>query len=543
MNRFLSLILAVAMVFTMVSVATADEVMTITWLADNPPLEDNSEGEQDFEAKFGVDVIIKRATTDDERAVLFASGDIPDFIVAGKLSSVANLVDQGIVRTYTLDDVKTYMPEYYEMCLGLDPDFFTYGSMDGELYGFPRMSASAAAGIGSAIRADWLQKLGLAVPTTVAELTETFRAFTEDDPDGNGANDTYGLTAGCNTADNPRAWFSSIFGIYNVNPFYWTEDSEGNLVYGFASEGAKKALTLLADWYAKGYIDPEFVTTDMRTSGVDVAYKFASGLVGYMDVVSYDDYEWDNDGHVSAKWVANSEEWQKFFSSTDDTKVLFQYDVTTDFSDTLGAVGPYYINMKPVVNEDGEQGGYMNEGTVSTFFCFGANCSDEKMHKIMEILNLQATDEEAYLMHFGREGKQWIYDTDGVTRIYNPDYTTLEDYHPQGQICGIGWCLFPMLFSNPDLLTVVSGDRYAQRYDRTLPVFIDMPQFKNKLTAALPSEAEYSELLSTYVQTNLVKAIRGEISMDQWDDVIAEWYSQGGDVLTQEANEWYATVK
>lgn len=543
MNRILSLILAVAMLFTLVSIASADEVMTITWLADNPPLEDNSEGEQDFEAKFGVDVIIKRATTDDEKAVLFASGDIPDFIVAGNLSSVANLVDQGIVRTYTLDEVKTYMPEYYEMCLGLDPDFFTYGNVSGELYGFPRMAATAAAGIGSAIRADWLQKVGKAVPTTVAELTEVFRAFTEDDPDGDGVNNTYGLTAGCNTASNPRAWFSSIFGIYNVNPFYWTEDSEGNLVYGFASEGAKKALTLLADWYAKGYIDPEFVTTDMRTSGVDVAYKFSSGLVGYMDVVSYDDYEWDNDGHVSAKWVANSPEWQAFFSSTEDTKVLFQYDPVTDFSDVLGAVGPYYINMKPVVNEDGIQGGYMNEGTVSTFFCFGANCTDEKMHKIMEILNQEATDEETYLMHFGREGKQWIYDTDGVTRIYNPDYTNLPDYHPQGQISGIGWCLYPMLFSNPDLLTVISGDRYAQRYDRTLPVFIDMPQFNNKLTSALPSETEYSELLSTYVQTNLVKAIRGEITMDQWDDVIADWYSQGGEILTKEANEWYATVK
>ena len=542
MKRILCTVLALVLVVSMITAAMADDVMQITWLADNPPLEDNSEGEQDFEAKFGVDVIIKRATTDDEKAVLYASGDIPDFIVAGSASEVAKLVDQGIVRTYTVDDVKTYMPEYYEMCVGLDPDFFTYGSVNGELYGFPRMNATATAGIGAAIRADWLQAVGKSVPTTVEELTEVFRAFTEDDPDGNGINDTYGLTAGCNTLNKPRAWFQSIFGIYNVNPFYWTTDADGNLVYGFVSDGAKKALTLLADWYAKGYIDPEFVTTDMRTSGVDVIYKFASGLVGYMDCVSYDDYEWDNDGHVSAKWVANSAEWQEFFTSTDDTKVLYQYDVTTDFSDELGAVGPYYINMKPVVNEDGVQGSYMNEGTVSTFFCFGANCSDEKMAKIMQILNQESTDEETYLMHFGREGKQWVTTEDG-TRAFNPEYINMEDYHPQGQIAGIGWCLYPMYFSNPDLLTVISGDRYAQRYDRTMPVFVDMSQFKNLLTSALPSEAEYSELLSTYVTTNIVKAIRGEISMDDWDQVVADWYAQGGDQLTKEANEWYATIK
>ena len=43
------------------------------------------------------------------------------------------------------------------------------------------------------IRQDWLDNLGLKMPTTIEELKEVARAFTEDDPDGNGQNDTYGL--------------------------------------------------------------------------------------------------------------------------------------------------------------------------------------------------------------------------------------------------------------------------------------------------------------------------------------------------------------
>ena len=82
-----------------------------------------------------------------------------------------------------------------------------------------------------------------------------------------------------------------------------------------------------------------------------------------------------------------------------------------------------------------------------------------------------------------------------------------------------------------------------QRYDRTLPVFINYPQFGNKLATALSSEAEYPEALTTFVTTNLVKIVRGDISMDQWDEVVAEWYEEGGEQLTKEANEWYATVK
>lgn len=524
--------------------AASGEKLELTWLSSNPPLEDGSWGEQEFEKRFGVDVVIKRATSADEKSVMFGSGDIPDFIVAGNLGDVSNLVNQEVVRTFTLDMIKENAPEYYEMCINIDPNFFNYGLVDGELYGFPRMNATARAGLGAAIRADWLQNLGLAVPKTVDELTNVFDKFTHGDPDGNGQNDTYAITAGgANESSLQRVYFPSIFGIYSVNPFYWTENTEGNLEYGFVSEASKKALTLLSSWYAKGYIDPEFVTTEMRSSGTDVAYKFATGKVGYMDNVSYDDYEVDNDGHVTAKWVANQPKWQEFFASTTDTKVLFQYDVTTDFSDELDKVGPYYINLNPVSDEDGNPGKYLNEGTVATFFCFGANASDAEVAKMLQILNEEAMDEETYMLHFGPEGLQWMYDTDGKTRIYNPDYVNLPDYHPQGQKNGIGWCLFPMLFSNPDLLTAVSGDRYIQRYERTLPVFVDFPQFGNKLTAALPSSAEYPELTTTWVATNLVKLVRGDIPMDQWDSVVAEWYDQGGEVLTKEANEWYASMK
>lgn len=99
-----------------------------------------------------------------------------------------------------------------------------------------------------------------------------------------------------------------------------------------------------------------------------------------------------------------------------------------------------------------------------------------------------------------------------------------------------------MLFSNPDLLTAIAGDRYVQRYDRTLPVFVAFDQFKNELNTALPSEAEYPEAMTTFVTTNLVKIVRGDISMDDWDEVVQEWYENGGEQLTKEANEWYATV-
>ena len=48
---------------------------------------------------------------------------------------------------------------------------------------------------GLLVRKDWLDKLGLAAPTTLDELYDVLYAFTYNDPDGNGKNDTYGLGA------------------------------------------------------------------------------------------------------------------------------------------------------------------------------------------------------------------------------------------------------------------------------------------------------------------------------------------------------------
>ena len=43
------------------------------------------------------------------------------------------------------------------------------------------------------IRTDWLKKLNLSMPTTTEELMAVAKAFAEQDPDGNGKKDTYGM--------------------------------------------------------------------------------------------------------------------------------------------------------------------------------------------------------------------------------------------------------------------------------------------------------------------------------------------------------------
>src|SRR5699024_750649 len=63
--------------------------------------------------------------------------------------------------------------------------------IEGHLYGVPSVSDLARYGV--LVRKDWLDNLNLEVPHTLDELREVARAFTEDDPDENGKNDTVGF--------------------------------------------------------------------------------------------------------------------------------------------------------------------------------------------------------------------------------------------------------------------------------------------------------------------------------------------------------------
>ena len=264
----------------------------------------------------------------------------------------------------------------------------------------PATTPPAKPAIGAAIRSDWLENLGLAVPTTLEELEAVFYAFAQDDPDGNGQDDTYALSAGGNSGAMGRYMFQSIFGIFGVNPLFWTENEEGELEYGFTTDEVKEALKLLSKWYADGLIDPEFITTDARSSGTDVASKFASGQIGYIDCLSYDDYQWDNDGHMSAKWVANDATWQRYFAdSADNPAEMYKCGVTSDFDQTATTVSKYYINLAPVANSDGTPGGYVKEGNCEQLPAASARIpSDEKVAQDpADPEKQEAMDEETYM--------------------------------------------------------------------------------------------------------------------------------------------------
>jgi putative aldouronate transport system substrate-binding protein len=111
------------------------------------------------------------------------------------------------------------------------------------------------------IRADWLKKLNLQAPTTMADVLAISEAFATQDPDGNGQADTFGLGVQKLLLAGPYS-LQGMFNGYGSYPGMWIKDASGNLVNGSVQPQTREALLQLQQLYAAGQIDPEFGTKD-----------------------------------------------------------------------------------------------------------------------------------------------------------------------------------------------------------------------------------------------------------------------------------------
>lgn len=183
-----------------------------------------------------------------------ASGDLPDVMIVGAREmqqlAEADLI-QDLSATYEAY-ASPFIRETYAMTDGLALEQAT---LDGKLMGLPNVLKEGDYFPMLWLRQDWLENLGLEAPETLEEVKEVARAFVEDDPDGNGENDTVGLS---NYGTNWAFGFQPFFTYFGAFPAAWVENAEGEVVYGSVTPEMKEALTLLQGWYQEGLIDPEF---------------------------------------------------------------------------------------------------------------------------------------------------------------------------------------------------------------------------------------------------------------------------------------------
>ncbi len=169
------------------------------------------------------------------------AGDVADVMLVAKDATFLSAAEEGLFW-----DLAPYIDDYDNLAT-IPQATRESASHNGKMYGIPRSRTLARNGMG--YRLDWLNNLGLAEPTTWENFYNMLYAFTYNDPDGNGVDDTVGLflDSWAGAFDIMMTWF----GVPNV----WGLDANGDLIHKSQTPEYKTALAAFRQLYADGLIN------------------------------------------------------------------------------------------------------------------------------------------------------------------------------------------------------------------------------------------------------------------------------------------------
>lgn len=391
--RFLTCALALILCLTSVAFAE-DEKVTITWLGyytSNITVSEDTYAEKLLEDTFNIEIIPVTDVSQENMDVFISSGEILDITCYCSYlnSDFAYMYDQELIREFPEEWLWEYYPngmKVYEDFLGAE--FFENGDhlIDGKCLFTPFTTTTNTSQLCMIYRKDWMENLGMSEPTTLDELHDLLYAFTYNDPDGNGVDDTYGI-------DVSYAWCGlwpvyGSFGFVNglsSGSFYQQED--GSVTYTVVTDAYKQALSIIKQWYDEGIIDPSSVTDDRSA----IRTKWANGTIGSM----VDSQTWFYSNRGSSSIAAMAQE------------VYGEGSV-----DILGAITSQ--------NGDGKVYSSVNYPSVrnNRAVCFTADATDEQIIAVLKMLDGMVADHDLMIkVLFGEEGVDYTMTEDGQLKV------------------------------------------------------------------------------------------------------------------------------
>ncbi|HEY5560270.1 MAG TPA: extracellular solute-binding protein [Clostridiaceae bacterium] len=434
-------------------------------------------------------MLVPRGQTDYQNKLnlLMASGDMPDLIQLNDLAIEKKMVDQGLIMP--LDDLVT---KYGAEMKKIRPDaLWDPFKFNGKLYSVPNQFLDTSAV--PIIRTDWLNKLGLPIPTTIEEYETAIKAFTENDPDGNGKNDTYGIS-GSNAPIMDS--FSQAFEYEGISYDGW-KLVNGQLTYMAILPEAKAALKRINTWFKNGWIDPQFpIYTRDKFEEIIGQGKFGS-------------YTFDS---------------QRLDPAFDiGLKTLYDKDKNAKF-----------LSYAPVKNKDGKQNIFTgDQRSIGYTMAISAKC--EHPERLMELMNYAASEEGYMRIRYGEEGVNYKKDDKGIVQFIN-GWTDVNKRTQAGMSIQYSNLFRRVWLDSTANQSVWDADGLTKKYGTpNSPIYTTTP-------AMLTSSFILNQLRDDSF-AKIVSAKNGSDVDKMFDDFVTKWESGGGDAITKEINAEYIKNK
>ena len=477
-----------------------------------------------YEEELGIklELAFTAANTDDKINTLIATGDIPDLLCVNS-AQLKMLSNSGLIRDDLYDVYMANAGEGMRTIIeGVGGDAaIPSATYDGKMMAIPILNTSPGEEVPVLwLRTDWMQKLGLEDPQNWDDLYKIIDAFVHQDPDGNGVDDTIGLTFSKDLW-NSNFQMDGLFNVFGSYPKrnFWVDDpnEEGKVIFGAFADETKAALEVVSRMYADGLIDAEFAVNDNSAA----VQQVASGKCGVV---------------IGAVWDTNS----VLYTSNDE-------DPNADW------------HALPMVGLDGPTTKVTGNYPIIRYMVF--NKDFEHPEAVIKMINLQ------FKKCFSDDSTQEIYDTYIEDASGTSGFNAFTIY-PWGiflpavknemaadEIVNMGLSSDEVdIWAKPFAKYVegyANGDASLWRWYRffgpdgghliTGKYITDDLYYMNRYYGpTTDTMAESMSLIDDLVNEMFTKIIMGEETVDAFDAYKAQAEALGLTDMTEEANAWLA---
>ncbi|RRD95087.1 extracellular solute-binding protein [Clostridiales bacterium COT073_COT-073] len=497
-KKLTALLLAAAMAGSLAACGgdtkKAEQRPTLRWLTTGDtaakPMEENDRVIKAIEDKLGIDLVVEVVpeASVEKVNVAMASGTLPDIVTgAFGTSATQQWIQDGMV--IALDD---YLKNAPALAKRLNDDY-GWDLVDGKHYGVPFINQLNSANSLIVFREDWLKKLNLKYPETLEEMKETLIAFTKNDPDGDGKDNTYGYTAvKPSSGGNPFEW---VFFAYGIPYADYSLDKDGNVIPWFEDPAYIPAMKYIKELWDAGVVDPEI----MLNTNPKKEEKFYQGKAGSMLAALF--------RHVNR--------------IEGNLKQLFPEAAIAYGMAPKGPEGKF---------------GLSKQGKSGMYTCVTKACKAPE--KAVALIDFLLSEEGKNLVRLGIEGVH--YKKDGDKIVINEEERAKDAFSPNGWAHAMAWGIFfwPLESSYlPD--SEPARDRAIESVDLATAC-----QVKNLVPVRTPLEVKNGGMLGDMVVQYFSDMLQGKIEIEAGVKKLSEeWRKQGGEEMLKELNAEYQKKK
>jgi putative aldouronate transport system substrate-binding protein len=420
------------------------------------------------------------ASKDERITAALASGELTDIV---SLTMLTNSSVRQSLKSGMFWEVGEYLDDYDNL-KNISEEMRTAASIEGKLYGVPFQKDLARGGL--LLRKDWLDNLGMKPPTTLDELYEVAKAFTENDPDGNGKNDTVGFGDRNELRYGNFKTLSSYFGAPNG----WAVDESGKFTHEVETEAYRETMDYSRKLYENGYWDKDFAVTPKN----DQMEKFAQGKTGIFT------------GIIGITQLQNMAE-----GIQNDMEI---------------------VPVNKIQSPDGEYHIWSENSGIGGLMAFPKSevKTEAELKRLLQFVNDLIDEEVFMLMTGGIKGTHYDIDADGAFQILDNELWQRD--------------VQPFSSSRPSEIShsIKDGNPGKNLVNQQIKENAEFAVLDPTVPLESQTASERGTELEKIIIDATIKYIMGSLDEAGFDAEIEKWKKSGGDAMKKEYEEAYKTA-